>query len=679
MLGQTSACIINQHIDKLATLADYLLKKNNQPKSLVIVPFLGAGASASAGLPNSGALMRLIYDDVVGNDNGHQSFAQVLDDEAKHHFPEESPGVLCLSLFQFAAVLSRFAYARTKIHRAIKPALTQASHRPLVYELLAHLAKHEFVDHFVSVNFDLLLDDALDDEIPDRLCKIASSDELPGPLAARERESQGKCYLLKPFGSLSNDHYKLEVSEVKQYGSDSVWTFMLDSVFQRSTGKHFPDVVLVLIGYAAGEPAFAQLLSELLREESRKVVVFDIDSSDLAEPLHRLIHRVKNKQRLTFYHIPVSADDALDVLLQILEDKYRTDYPDRGWVSSARHRIISALKYNTITNAANRFKVELILQAMKSRGFFSIEVVADIERVRKYAANAPAVLAEMVTEGILLPQAWRVRSKTSPISNVRQDYVLIDDSSTLERKLLDMSSPPRGEYWHWRVDKKASLYSAAQQKTTFESFISERFADISTTPEIEVTTSASPATPWLFRNARPLTSIATLTEETAQLFKLFGEGANQFIPYGVWTTGEWLLHDKSWAWSTFGKQVIKLMNEKRLKLRLVLSKDHAGSQMRAKRSREVADRLKPFEQLKVCGEHGESCEKDLKVCDEEHNRIITLLRCIKADGRETARGIYMRRRLGTPLVSPVAVEDYADCNVLLELFEHYHAKANHSV
>ncbi len=58
----------------------------------------------------------------------------------------------------------------------------------------------------------------------------------------------------------------------------------------------------------------------------------------------------------------------------------------------------------------------------------------------------------------------------------------------------------------------------------------------------------------------------------------------------------------------------------------------------------------------------------------QHNRGMTLVRTKKDESVRQA-GIYMRRRLATPLVAPVRVDEEEDCEVLEQLFSRYVAKA----
>ena len=178
---------VKEQLPHLCELAELLLERWRTQRAPLVIIFIGAGASRSAGLPTSEELKHQIYRNLVDTKHGtSEPFAEVLDKEAEFLFGEKAcDGILKLSLFEFASVVSQFAYGRTVIHDELSSVLRRGSCRPLAYELLAHLAKHGFLDHFVSLNFDELLDEALADEIPDRIRFITSHDELPGPRAPR--------------------------------------------------------------------------------------------------------------------------------------------------------------------------------------------------------------------------------------------------------------------------------------------------------------------------------------------------------------------------------------------------------------------------------------------------------------------------------------------------------------
>jgi hypothetical protein len=407
----------------------------------LIIPFIGAGASASADLPGGTELKHRIYRKLVRDADGG-TLARILDLEAKSLFGNRAhSGILRLSLFEFASVVSQFAHGRDIIHQVLSAILQAGTRRPLAYELLAHLAKHGFVDHIVSMNFDELLDEALSDEVPDRIRSIASPDDLPGPRGLLGKTGQRSIFLFKPFGSLSRDAFRLRPEETSRYGSESIWKFMINNAFSRPTGDRTPDICLLLVGYAAAEPAFGELWNEL-RNEPRSLRLFAIDPAAVLPDSLRALNPV---------HIQLPADLAFDLLLQILRIKYSEAGRLNEWIPVDRHKIVAyCLDQDATRTADRRFKIELILQAVKSRGFFTIEGVADIHRIQKYAARASRIIAQMCKDDILDPNPWSENERSAHLKYFQQDYRLKDANyNDLAAHILSVSGRNADE----RVDE----------------------------------------------------------------------------------------------------------------------------------------------------------------------------------------------------------------------------------
>ena len=651
---------VNQQIDALSELADCLLEKSKLSSETIVVPFVGAGASAIAGIPASGALQQQLY---MAFTNKNVNIGRILDEEALFHFPLEAKhGIRKLSLFRFSSIISRFAYGRNIIHDHISSAMRLASHRPLAYELLAHLAKHEFVDHFVVLNYDQLLDEALEDEIGDRLRLITNPDEVPGPKSVHDAKAK-YCYLFKPFGSLSTDYYKLKPDDITRYGSESIWRFMLDNIFRPASGDSLPNIIIILIGYAAAEPAFSQLMDELLVDPEREIDIFVIDPRD---SLPTSLSNMKKLEKNKISHIRLGADIGMDLLIKLMEIKYLLFNENQVWTPVARHNITSALRYADITFPPTRFKIELILQAIKSRGFFTIEAIAEIERINKFSASAFDVIKKMCDDGILIAYTSSSEEKTAEYG--REDYSLVmNNFDLLASKILETRQLPKdAEMDDWIIERHGNSFVANCNKITYREYFKKRFNEIVSAPEVEVSMDAHPSTLWMFKRPLPLTSMSKLTQATSDIFiSAFNEaGDGQIKLYAIWTTGEWMFCDEGWAFETIGKTLISRMDNNRLKMMLILSEPPKGKTLRQTRSKKVLDVL-----------NGQLLRGSCKIGRIEwwkQNRVLTILEW-KNHGATMRKGIYMRRRLATPLVAPVKVEG-EDCRVLLDIFDRYKKK-----
>lgn len=655
---------VNHAMPHLETLADLLIAKRTED-SPVIVPFVGAGVSSSAGVPTSSELMHRIYGKLVESSRGDDPIRELFDLEAEELF-DESSGIKRLKIFEFAAVVSQFAYGRRVMQEVVGEAVSQATHRPLCYELLAHLAKHKFIDHFVSMNFDLLLDEALEEELAEELHVISGKEDLPGRHALRDHES--KRYLIKPFGSLSVDKYKLQPQDVTQYGNDSVWKFILENIFSKPSGNRNPDVVMLLVGYAAAEKAFSKLIGRLKGEGKRQIRIFAVDPVEKLSPA--LID-------LDTKHIRLDADLAFFTILELMRQKTQLKKGKKSkyakiWTPIARHLVISQiLNDRQLRNPSMRFKIELILQAVKSRGTFTIEALGEVQRIRKYSSEAHQVIEELRKHKIFDLQKWDARD--SPRPSLAEDFALVipeyEELATNVLKLLGLD--PHEATDEWRIEQSDKGFVARQESLLRFKFLAEQFRQIATAPEIEVTTQGQPYARWLFAKPVPLESIEQLTEDTAEIFgrllspKRKNETYGKIEMFGIWVTGEWLFHPDGWAYP-FGQEILELMKDGRLELSVILVKIPQSDNVRRQKAEEAREVIR---NVKVDGAY--------RIYEMEwwrHNRRLTLIRYKDNAVPVSPEGIYMRRRHSTPLVSPVRVTG-KDCTVLERIFERYKTKA----
>lgn len=136
------------------------------------------------------------------------------------------------------------------------------------------------------------------------------------------------------------------------------------------------------------------------------------------------------------------------------------------------------------------------------------------------------------------------------------------------------------------------------------------------------------------------------------------------VIHGVWTTGEWLFHEKGWAWDKFGLPLIDRLSKGQVELNLVLADNPLGHTERQVRGQEVRRLLEAFLTCRI-----------YPVSWWQQNRVLTLINWASRDGSRKEAGIYMRRRLATPIVSPVLVRG-DDCWLLHVVFSRYQQKSS---
>ena len=640
---------VEAQLSYIDALAEIILDQRHQDKS-PIVTFVGAGASASAGLPESRDLKNTIFERLV-KDSGKSVYREVLNIEARDRF-KGCNGLLELSLIEFASIVSLTKHGRDTTQKEVRETLQGTGCRPLVYELLAHLAKHKFLESFVSLNYDNLLDDALSDEIADQLRCITNPADVPGPEFKRPQDS-GTVFLFKPFGSISNDKYLLTPEDTVRYGPEPVWDFIVKHAFESVKKK----VYILLVGYRAKEKAFDTLMHELENLQGKEVQIFVVDPGELSDQLKR--HKL--------VHIQLPADLAFDLLLQFMRVKYRSR-PNNVWIPVARHKVVSyCLDKDSAQQQDVRLSVELLLQAVKSRGFFSIGAVAEIDRLKKYSHEASKVLEDLCRDKILEAHPWS-GDERKKLKYLKQDYQLMVDNQEVADYILKITKrDSRDTINEWVVEDANKV-----KMTTMRSkdFLVSRLDEIAAAPEIEVVNNVSPVTDWVFDRRveapSPLNSVDDLAKRTSTLFKkAFREATGQIHLYGIWNTGEWIFHSTGWAYEV-GKEVEKRLSEGSLMMHLVLANIPATYGTRAERANEVGARLSVHKAKGRC---------ELFYLDWWRlNRSLTLLCWPKSTDMQQG-GIYMQRRFATPIVAPVEVVQENHCKVLRDLFTHYKLKA----
>ncbi|MCP3932013.1 MAG: hypothetical protein GY705_23315 [Bacteroidetes bacterium] len=446
---------VNSQFANLRNLATELHLKKTSKNSVVsrkIIVFVGAGPSKAAGLPLGEDLKKIIYDNFVGND---QKAKEIFNAEYKSYRGSDFKGFDLdeLGLFPFAAILSRFNYGKMIIRNTINDKLKYANHRPLAYELLSHFAKHGYLDHFIILNFDRLLCEALEDEIVESDLKIIKSPEDIPPI---QNSSNNLCYAVYPFGLLGEaSRYSLTTEDVAEFGSESMRNFIKNKLFDSSSGNSDP-ITLILIGYRGEEPAFERLLRNLSdKNKNQDINVFVINTN--INDTKKLSELQSKKIINSITPINLGADLALELLFELLKKEWGEENR-HSWVSAARHRILSKLFDCAKMPFKERFIIELLLQGVKSRGFVHFETFGKIPRLVRYSNNESAqAIKDLIDEDLLKPDKWLltgVAAKKSPKTNFYVPNYTIKNTKAVIDKFLQLSKRTNEDFVEWHLDPK---------------------------------------------------------------------------------------------------------------------------------------------------------------------------------------------------------------------------------
>lgn len=643
MIGKDES-FVNSEFDKLLSLSK-VLHQNKTSKDSVskknIIAFVGAGPSKAAGLPLGEELKKIIYDKFVADERKSKEIFEA-EFRAFKGFGCKNINLDSINVFEFAAILSRFAYGRRIITDTIKDELKKATHRPLSYELLAHFAKHHYIDNFIILNFDRLLCEALEDELSEGDLKVIKS---PEDIPPRKNEEKQICYAVYPFGLLGEaSRYSLTTDDVAEFGCEPVRDFIKNKVFNSYSERKEP-ITLLLIGYRAMEPAFERLLHSIIEDDGKRIIeIFIINPNPESSNVLNKLKAESIIQSIT--QINLDADLVFELLLELLKNAWG-EKNRHSWVSAARHRILSKFFNCANIPLKERFVIELLLQGVKSRGFVHLETFGKIPRLIRYSDNESSqAIKDLITDNFLKSDSWIYPNNEQGEKTKNQFYVpnyTIADTDSVIMKFNQLSSRSNNEIGRWKLDKKKKCFVYACE--TSKEFLKNELNKIQNAPDIEIVRAVDPEISWILSHdyirAEEILSIDELKKRTKEILKLAisnTDNEKQITIRGIWSTGEWLFWKKAWA-NQFGTELLKRNN---VTFKILITKAGGKKIVRSDRRENVIARLKHHHQL------NNGAKVEIKWINWwEMNRIVTIVNCNCIE-----HAIHMRRRLNNPLVCP---------------------------
>lgn len=661
-------------LDHLGSFVEVLWEKRQTSihSAPLVIAMVGAGASAPAGLPVGPELKKMLRKEMCPP-GGHR---EIVDAELMALFGQGHANITPdqifdrISVFEFVAAVTRSDWGRQRIGRAIEQVMGTATHRPLAYEIAAHLAKHRHIDHFIVLNFDTLLDEAVEDELPERRKLVVSERDVPADVKSFLSD---RCYLVHPFGRLNHRPYSLSLEDVaSRLGPEVIDRFLRLHLPNTTAGA----VHLLTLGYAGAEPCFELFLRALCvvprSGEPRRVIVHCVDLGPTPPaPLQEKYARVHaDAPQLDLHHVRTDADTAMELLLHLLDARaHKEKIP--AWVPGARHKLISNCFTNVeLRDHRKRFAIELLLQAVKSRGFVHLEAFSHVRRLREYGgSDAGQVVEELLDREVLKRDYWlgvhgeggwlgahgeRPRSRYVPNYMVPRDET--GERTDLEKVIEALSEISAG------ATGQVPIYDCSIVEGRFRcdlvswpQYVKGRLEEIERAPDIEVDPKASPETHWLLGSCEALPSLDRLVQRTREMLSAaLHEARDHAVKIrGLWSTGEWLFHDQGWA-QEWGR---KLLNNRNVSFEIVITAEGGVRGERSVRREDV---------MKVLEDHPRVTRRTMNWW--ELNRILTL---VSSTGPAGKQAIYMKRRLARPTVSPYFVRADHGIAYLEEVFESY--------
>lgn len=158
-----------------------------------------------------------------------------------------------VDIFKIIEEFDKFSSLRTKIRKAAAEAIQENKDKcnqiQLGYELIAHLFKHDIIDHIFNFNFDGLLDDTLENEMTLRPERIPFTTSYQ--YSTNKKNSKGKYHVKKVL----NIHGHIDVPTSIRISKKEV-DFLREELYQ-SINECFTDpyfdresVVILSIGYS---------------------------------------------------------------------------------------------------------------------------------------------------------------------------------------------------------------------------------------------------------------------------------------------------------------------------------------------------------------------------------------------------------------------------------------------
>ena len=511
----------------------------------------------------------------------------------------------------------------------------------LVYEQLAHLLKHRFIDAIISFNFDELLDQSLEDELsPDEYKRIVSERDCDV-----ERDSAKPEYVplyIKMHGTASEAD-SLRFTRDSYYKIPSALIDVVEGLFD------VDHCVIANVGFGMASFDF----QNLLRFPGR-LDVYDLSKKPIADTVKEKVtsaRRTEKRNRVTF-HLPAAASrrDCSSYLTELLHKLAKKSKRFGGGLvhfrSVKRHEAIAQLlgpdseygarmkpgsdpidRNHEVEYLKRRVIVELAFAAVKARGLLSIDPLAT-DRGGMYYERYNARAAENQMDWHRLCRMAGLKETASfPDILVADDDVLDGDVDPVAK--TDAHKFLRGISVEKLADKVLNHVSNPRQPGDADA-LKGALRELMRGTEIELHSRSDRVCSKAFFHPVTLPTRTALEAYTRVMLEdLHPEEPILLIS----ETGEWLTD----------KKIAKLLKGKQLKLVVAFSSQQ-GPLNTAYPSPEV---------------------RCLNTPDPwRHNRHMTIV----TDRQGNKRAIYFYRRLRTPYVTPVFLHDHRDVGRLTKGF-----------
>jgi|GEM_PF-4292085 len=647
---------------KVKSLARELVEHGATPLSARtdrIIALIGAGASAPAGIPTAGKLKDVIKSVIKGNK--HHISEAVLEEQLRY---KGKGSIQAATLEDFTQAACSIAHIRDLVVEQVAlsclcPPKLSTHHAPakslpalLGYEIIAHLVKHGFIDHVISMNFDEILDQALENELGGALLKIVSERDA---MMAKSPPAWMSC-LVKPHGTISAPYsLRFTREDVKMFPNE-IKDFIVRELLPPKSSPNDVPVTLIIVGCSMRDEVLAEILGDANIKHSYRIDTVKprlLQSAGSIQPrgLAEVLGRRKPKEQLIVSPRGVEVlTDLWDLMQREAQKKNLT------LVSIARHHILSEAFGRirkgdggiAMVDSEKRLELELLLAVAKAKGKFNTYNLARSGRVHRYfdvehnRTSNVGVFKRMVEQpdGIFV--------------NEHLDH-RYEGENFLTYNFED------AKRYLWRFCEKNGVEPKARHRML------RWYRAVKDDEEVEVNRAPDARNEWQFEAAQPIHTMAELHQRTRKL--LLNREANRLLL--ICESGDWL--KREWVQGIISERIRSRAPQLDCEL-IIIQQDEIAPLAKGG----LMDK-RDFAVRPVVG--SESHPNPIRLHWWEHNRHMTLAVRMSSDGKilKLVEGIYFRRRLNRPLIAPVHVNTLSDLDKLLRIFYRYRQKYFRSV
>lgn len=465
----------------------------------------------------------------------------------------------------------------------------------LLYELLAHFMKHEFIDHAITMNFDEVFDVALENELGKDGFDCVFSDQQVFPDLVEEGDDSfpiRRSRLIKVHGSISVPQ-SLRFTQWDTGALSRDLERLLTSTLFPDSGSNGPAVAgkspttsIISLGYSWHDRDLIQWIlsrcasiSNLFIVRNKKSVpallekllriCIDRESKDNCQPgaaqstvyseFGTRIHVISSDE-LSAGDVPEGLDGKLKIdhimwaVWSHLDEKTLKDFPltpvSRHLLLSYRFmpELFTLAKIDRIVQgfgddhtAQARFQTEASLHLVKCKGMINISVMADDARLHRYFR----LMRSNQSWNDIIPKYFPTLI-ANDFSGFAETYFdkskgSADFFQAITKNLSFPSETVSVYKPRFLNDEKGAKIKFVPEKEQESSkqFVGFHLNRIFESSETEVERISSPHASWLFRGPEPLPTFANLQETTKSLLK----SADWHYLLLIAESGAWLMAD----------------------------------------------------------------------------------------------------------------------------------------